>query len=277
MIVAPVLAIALAMVGSGCGRLGFTAASDTGQDAKAVTDAEAMDGRQLLGHDEDGDGLPDFADNCPHIANVMQANGDGDQAGDACDSFPTTQNTLQFYSLVADQDSDPVFEFTGDQGAWAFFDDFWIANSALNTNLHIKIPTGSSEIFIGYDVINTIGNAPSKELSVRAELSSTSAYYYGHYDVGGGANARVSNVFYDGVNYSVLMNASSTGQPFATGPASMSVRFDTNVKEIRTRFANSTGSYDVASPAPQLTTMPHYHLDARGAEIKIFYFAIVGS
>jgi hypothetical protein len=35
--------------------------------------------------DTDGDGVPDFRDNCPSIANADQANTDGDSLGDACD------------------------------------------------------------------------------------------------------------------------------------------------------------------------------------------------
>jgi hypothetical protein len=35
--------------------------------------------------DRDGDGIPDTRDNCPEVANADQANGDGDDRGDACD------------------------------------------------------------------------------------------------------------------------------------------------------------------------------------------------
>ncbi len=35
--------------------------------------------------DSDGDGIPDASDNCPSVANVDQANNDGDSLGDACD------------------------------------------------------------------------------------------------------------------------------------------------------------------------------------------------
>ena len=111
---------------------------------------------------------------------------------------------------------------------------------------------------------------------MRAESLATDAFYYGHYYSSGSSNAGVSNNFSDGAgNYNLLPNSAATGQPFATGPASMSVLFDVTGQQMRTRFTNSTGSYDVMSPTPLLTTMPHYHLDARGGEIKIFYFAIV--
>ena len=38
--------------------------------------------------DHDGDGVGDFADNCPFAANAGQADADADEAGDACDPCP---------------------------------------------------------------------------------------------------------------------------------------------------------------------------------------------
>jgi hypothetical protein len=71
----------------GCGRIGFDTAMDS------------VDG----GHDEDGDGVADVLDDCPHIANRDQANSDTDLVGDACDSEPTIgrQRLLVFEPCVA--------------------------------------------------------------------------------------------------------------------------------------------------------------------------------
>jgi hypothetical protein len=38
------------------------------------------------GTDTDGDGVPDSSDNCPNVANVDQADSDGDGIGDVCET-----------------------------------------------------------------------------------------------------------------------------------------------------------------------------------------------
>lgn len=45
--------------------------------------------------DADSDGVADSADNCPSTPNADQANADGDSLGDACDSDPAINETLQ--------------------------------------------------------------------------------------------------------------------------------------------------------------------------------------
>lgn len=76
---------------AGCGRLGF--ASEQAEDA-ARADAVTIDAPASTtcvtprGHDEDGDGVDDACDGCPHIADPEQPDADGDGVDDACDPNP---------------------------------------------------------------------------------------------------------------------------------------------------------------------------------------------
>jgi len=46
-------------------------------------------------HDTDKDGILDFTDNCPKVANPDQKDTDHDGIGDACDNCLQIQNTNQ--------------------------------------------------------------------------------------------------------------------------------------------------------------------------------------
>jgi len=60
-------------------------------------------GGQVGSLDTDGDGIPDYQDNCPTIYNPDQADSDGDGIGNACDNCPTVANPTQ-----SDSDGDAV-------------------------------------------------------------------------------------------------------------------------------------------------------------------------
>ncbi len=91
--------MSLVVLACGCGRFGFmdraVAGGDGGVDSPPA-------------HDEDGDGIADLIDNCPHVANTDQADMDGDGVGDVCDPNPTVaRDHLVFF--------DP---FTGPRAEW---------------------------------------------------------------------------------------------------------------------------------------------------------------
>jgi hypothetical protein len=69
---------AVLLLVAACGRLCFDARpSDAALDAAPCVPVGT--------HDEDGDGVVDSCDVCPHLADVAQTDTDGDRVGDACD------------------------------------------------------------------------------------------------------------------------------------------------------------------------------------------------
>src|SRR5262250_942634 len=77
-----------AVLAIGCGRIGFEEPGDPS------------------GHDEDGDGVPDVVDVCPHIADPAQRDADGDRVGDACDIEPNAaRQSILWFSPMTELDS----------------------------------------------------------------------------------------------------------------------------------------------------------------------------
>ncbi|HEY4182866.1 MAG TPA: hypothetical protein VGM90_38850 [Kofleriaceae bacterium] len=81
--------LSLAVLGA-CGRINI---GGVGSDGMPGDDANG-DGPRVCsnpsGHDEDGDGIDDVCDLCPHRADPNQENRDHDGVGDACDPRPDT-------------------------------------------------------------------------------------------------------------------------------------------------------------------------------------------
>lgn len=92
-----------------CGRVSFDARPDASDGA---SDGNPADADPLATHDEDGDGINDRDDVCPHIADMDQADNDGDRVGNACD--PLTDAALEriilFDPLISQE---PPWEFSG--------------------------------------------------------------------------------------------------------------------------------------------------------------------
>jgi cysteine-rich repeat protein len=72
--------------GDPCGN-GIVDAGEECDDGNAV-DGDGCSADCILEPDSDGDGVADFADNCPDDSNEDQEDRDGDEIGDVCDPFP---------------------------------------------------------------------------------------------------------------------------------------------------------------------------------------------
>jgi hypothetical protein len=107
-------AVASAIWLAACGRVGFDPRAPA---ADATGDGGSVACLTPTGHDEDGDGIDDACDVCPHRADPAQVDTDHDGVGDACDPEPT--NPHQRIALFATmQPSDQPFLPTAFGGAW---------------------------------------------------------------------------------------------------------------------------------------------------------------
>lgn len=85
--------LTLLILACACGRIAF----DAQLDALVCT--------LTSGHDEDGDGVDDLCDVCPHLADADQRDGDGDRVGDVCDPEPAlARQTIQLFDSFVTRD-----------------------------------------------------------------------------------------------------------------------------------------------------------------------------
>jgi hypothetical protein len=129
---------------AGCGRAHFDVTVDASSDVVP------------LGHDEDGDGIADSLDVCPHVVTATQDDADGDGVGDACDPNPTVaRERLRLYTFVpGDQpftvDTDGVATPLADA---VRFDGLEGPDGNIYMSLAMPVAFGDVRIVVGADIL----------------------------------------------------------------------------------------------------------------------------
>ncbi|HEY4177177.1 MAG TPA: thrombospondin type 3 repeat-containing protein [Kofleriaceae bacterium] len=165
--------LALLLGASGCGRLSFDPTGGIGNDA--LPGGDASDGP--TGHDEDGDGVPDSVDTCPHLPGA-QTDTDGDGIGDLCDAHPAMNidSRVVFATLT---DTDQPFEIGS--GDWAVDGDD-LAQTLTYADLALTLPTTTQSIQITVGVtIDSIVAGPmeQRQLTVHGTQVLAEEQFYG--------------------------------------------------------------------------------------------------
>jgi hypothetical protein len=147
---------------AGCGRIAFDNASQPSDGSTDGVDA-------LSGHDEDGDGVPDSFDVCPHLAG-NQSDTDLDQVGDACDPNPLIAGDQIALFLTMQPGDQPLSINPATQGVFTQGSDGLLVDGDLGGNffagLQLPISAGNVRIDMGVD-ISAVGNATQQhELAV---------------------------------------------------------------------------------------------------------------
>ena len=154
------------------------------------------------GHDEDGDGVPDMIDRCPHVADPAQLDSDGDQVGDACDRQPSMANQqwLYFTPLMGDADAG-LFNAQAPTSWMRNADDWHFIVATGGATLQHTQALGDVDVWIGFTT-ESLGTG-SRQAAIIIH-SMMAPYWYGEMFDNGTGTTRLSIVNYDGVGYTPI-------------------------------------------------------------------------
>jgi hypothetical protein len=196
----------LAVFACGC-RFAF---DDVTTDAPRV---DTLDIDVLLGHDEDGDGVIDGEDFCPHIADTLNADTDGDGVGDVCDREPAVAR--QQWKLFAPMTGPTLPAFASTGSAWTMNADDW---HYMDVGSQVQLLRDGGlvsdvDAWVGIDV-EALGTGGIQAAII---LDGTNVpYWYGEL-FGDATTARISITEYTGTTY-VARTQMPVGGAFPLGP-----------------------------------------------------------
>ncbi|HUS26998.1 MAG TPA: thrombospondin type 3 repeat-containing protein [Kofleriaceae bacterium] len=244
---------------SGCGRLSFDATGDAANDDVSSVDA-------LSGHDEDGDGVPDLIDVCPHYPDPTQIDTDLDRVGNACDPQPAvSQQRWLFFSPLAGPDSRIVT--TGQ--AWTRGAEEWsVVSPNSGSNLFVAGAFKDIDVFVAIDLTSL---APTnRQLAIIIQNDAAMPYYYGELFDGTGSGAAAVITQFDGTSYTGLNNAVYGAFPVGR----------TTFMHLIARMASATFTLDVdgtvaSAPTPTYTGAQNLSVGMGGCAGSVRYIAVV--
>jgi hypothetical protein len=245
------LAVVIAMVASGCGRVGFA--------ERTVNDA-------ATGHDEDADGVVDSFDNCPFVINPDQVDSDRDGVGDVCDPSASVAHRIAFFSPLLGDDLPIV-----DAGGWVHGVDDWTCNQAGYTEMLIDRVVGNGDIWIGADIIAKSTNPAQIGLGTSANDAVNAQYYLEQYDDGG---YKTSLMHFTGSTFNVVNNELFPGVPIPLGSVVFHMHRDVSNGLISATISNSAVTSRLAGPAPALSA-GLFTIKCLNLNIRLTYVAVV--
>jgi len=173
-----------------CGRFGF----DAGVDAPTAC-------ANAVGHDEDGDGIDDACDGCPHIADPEQIDSDGDGVDDICDPNPTvpTESIVRFDPFTSLR---PMWTISG---AVPTIDGDSATIDALGSDSVIELDDPPTTDYFEFGGAIGAAQPPDVQVEIYVKGPQSGYYYCELYDHGGST-----------INFDLAYTLDGTS--YATGP-----------------------------------------------------------
>lgn len=252
----------IALIGvAACGRIGFDAAGD---------------GVVAVGHDEDGDGVPDGRDVCPYLADD-QADGDGDGVGDLCDPNPAVaRDRIALFSTMGTGDM-PFTVNPASQAPWTQLDDSLQFAGPLTTDVYggLDLPytAGDIRFAIGIEIVAVGDPAFQHQFSMRA--ADQPPLYFGELNEQVGTYSRAEITRFSGTSYS-QQSAMTLASGIQPGVVSLLLteRVGTGV-HLDAAWPGEPYTADVMDTLYQGTTK--LQLNVNNLQIEIRYVCVITS
>jgi hypothetical protein len=225
----------------------------------------ATDSTALAGHDEDGDGIADALDNCPHVSNATQLDSDGDNVGEACDPRPSiaTESIVYFDPFT---ESRPEWRSAGAGATVAFDGESLFADTRTGLfTLHMDLSPQVDVLEIGGMIGQRGSTIEQLTLSVR-QVDDPRAYC----ELYDGGSPILSAVYtLDSVVYNPI-ESSNLVAPLENGP--FVLRLTHAAQQVTCTTTWPTATPVVGGAFPQQITPVRVATHAQGIEVSWSYF-----
>ena len=221
------------------------------------------------GHDEDGDGVPDELDTCPHLA-APQDDGDGDGVGDACDPEPALgrQQLALFDPLVTGAG------WTVISATWTETGDAFRYDANVFGELRRPFAMQHGVVEIGVNILARTGGS-QHQVSLSVHDSVMSPYHYVEvYEPNNGAGyAAVSE--HEGASVYTPVAVTNIANGLQTGP--LVVRFTiAPLQPTLSIFASWPGEpYTAMLDVPGYAGGANIGIGTQGVMLELEYLVVI--
>jgi hypothetical protein len=248
------------LLAAGCGRIDFAELADAGP----------------IGHDEDGDGIADADDPCPHVALGELADSDGDGVGDVCDPEPTTPGERWIVFSPLTPGTSPFSSSTG----WDQKDDALhvvALGSENNKNLIQNLAVASARLEIGFDILAVVGTTMDQHQVAGGLDGADPIHYFVELNENDMGTRDVAVVSYDSTTgYAFHGNVPHRGMHAGRGI----LRYDAHAGSSPT-FDVTAGwtaeLYSVSGATPGYAGASQVRWTINGLDVDVNYVAIIST